>query len=132
MKLSILGIFILFVSGPAFAKDVFDIPHSYRTSESPLPADYLESLKIKDSVKDLTAAARGKFACVLVDAVRVNQKLYMQSYLLDKRSPVMQLFLNNFPEFKDRLWEGKSTGHGVIFMSDISEFLLEEKYCIKR
>jgi hypothetical protein len=115
---------------PVISKEIFAIPDSYKTKESPLPVSYLEGLQISNTSVKLKKPEDELLSCLLRDAAIKSEKLYEQSYLIKVNSPVIKLFIFNHIDFKKERWEGKKSNNGgVVLLSTLAKFIKANSLC---
>lgn len=131
MKNLLILIISLSIGNAIYAKDILDIPDTYKTESSILPVSYLQSLNIENPNVKLTQERKEKLACLIINAEQYNQNNFQQTYYLEAKSRISQLFIVNFPGFSKSNWKRKNTQDGgTIAISVIAEYLAKKNHCV--
>ena len=95
-----------------------------------LPVNHLEAYHVPDTNELLNETHRNELGCMFILANKQSYEISNQTYLIKANSPIMQLFLTNFPDFNKLNWEAKrhSSG-GVVFLRGIEDFLNDKVTC---
>jgi len=109
----------------------FEFPADFnRSKEYFLPVSYLMRYPVKDINEVLPVKEKNELACMLIVANIKSYEMANQTYLISASSPLIKLFLTNFPGYKEQRWEGKfSANGGSIFLSDIHKYLESKVSC---
>jgi hypothetical protein len=113
------------------AQELFQIPSSYEISGSVLPSKYLENYHINDDAEILSELDKKLLSCLLVNAASESKRIFNQTYYIRVKTPIISLFIVNYPKLLSHKWEGKTSGNGVISLPSIKNFIMDYKLCEK-
>ena len=114
LPMSIIFISLLLLMPQVTAQQAFVVPDS----STRVDVDYLRTMKVSDTTRQLNEAARRDLCRLFIRAYVFSIRQRRQDYSLSSDTPIYRLLASNLPEVKAR----ESEGGRLIFLGAIAGF----------